>query len=841
MIHNGDRHLSEINHGPHRDLGGVVSNAFGEHYLFSINRNVFQGTDASTVFRSHFDDSLFEEDTLYVIAGTDSGLLCQYIKACGAPKGSRYLFVELPEVLEQLIDMDAPQAGVAVTTLDHWQSRGIQALQMPDYAIQDRLVLVRSLGVVHGHYSGYLPFWRKLKEAFDVFLKSYQIGLNNRPFILRQIENLTENQTPALYLKDRFRGKTAVVLAGGPSLDELAPWVREHRQNLLVIAVSRISRSLIEAGIQPDICVSVDPYAINLNVSREMLEFQDDTLLVNEYHLASNVLSSWGGSKAYMGRRYPWSTPLEPENLPPSQGSTVTNTALDLAVETGVSQVILGGADFCFSQTGYTHASGSAEHALGPRPMHGDKRVETNSGMMADSHHAFLKSAKTLDRQAGNAAERHCRVINPAAGAMRLPHVEYMPLENIDVNALERPAQEIIADCLPAETHDNRVAFYRESLTEVDRVLSELRSIKSLSRKALDYNRKLFERDKRDGGRHNNAKLENVEKQFAGKYAATFKFVKSFGLRRLLPILRQHDERDEDLKESSRLYFQAVIDTSDELADVMGQARKRILSRLEEEQPEPKIEGLVEQWRRDHQPGRVLRWTRLHADKVAQLSDKQQQALHSCEESFAESVEKLNRGYSKGIEDGVKLDGAAARAREYFQCHDEEALQGLLAGLEEHRDQVQAMLIIPLLQGYLAELHNDPNAALHAYGEICHGPAHIDALMRLFDLHTKNNDMDSALGTLKTLTGISSTYIPMYADMLQAIGDVQQAVDIYTDYLLENPDDLNSVMKLGKIYQQHDVHDGMEWAMNYILAKDPGNHAAKAMLNSLDQSQASGK
>ncbi|HHJ80030.1 MAG TPA: DUF115 domain-containing protein, partial [Candidatus Tenderia electrophaga] len=432
--------MSETNLPPQSDLNAVVSNPFGEHSLFAINRNTFQKTDASSVFRSRYGDSLFKENTFYIIAGTDSGLLYQYVKQQQVPKGSRYLFVELAQVLDRLTILDDPQEDIVITRFEDWFEKASK-MDMFDYSIQDRMMLQRSLGVVHGHYNDYAPFWRELKAEFEVFMGKQHVGINARPFTSQQIENLTENQTPAICLTDAFKGKTAVLLAGGPSLDLLMPWVRQHRRDLLVIAVSRISYSLLQAGIQPDICVSVDPHAINLNVSKEMLEFQDGTLLVNEYHLNSNLLSSWGGKKTFTGPRYPWATPLEPTNLPASAGSTVTNNAFSLALLTGVTQLILGGADFCYSQTGYTHASGSAEHALGPRPMHGDKRVTTNNGMMADTHNEFLNSARTINLQAEDAQAMGCRVINPAPGSMRLSHIEYIPLDDIQVEALEKTAR----------------------------------------------------------------------------------------------------------------------------------------------------------------------------------------------------------------------------------------------------------------------------------------------------------------------------------------------------------------------------------------------------------------
>ncbi len=829
--------MSDVNQPLNIDMGGVIRNAFGEHSLFGVNRNLFQGTDASTVFRNYYGETLFSEDTFYIIAGSDSGLLYQYIKAQGVPQGSRYLFVELSQVLTILHDIDDPEPGLSVTDEENWQERA-NDMDLMDYAIQERLVLRRSLGVVHGHCSAYSPFWRNIQEAYTTFIDSQHIALNGQAFTVRQIENLSENQVPAICLRESFIEKTAVVLAGGPSLSEVLPWVLQHRENLLVIAVSRISHSLLEAGIQPDIIVSVDPYPIILYVSRDMLEFQDDALLVSEYHLSSNLLSSWGGKKAYVGKRYPWLTSLEPDNLPQSPGSTVTNTAVAIAMETGVAQIVLGGVDFCFSQEGYTHASGSAEHALGPRPTYGNKRVMTNSGKMADSHYAFMESANSMGQQATIAAERGCLFINPAADAMRLPNVEHLPLEIIEIEPLERPAQETITAWLPTMDANTRSHYYQENLKEVDRVLEELRHLKEHSGKALKYNKALYNEDEEAIARAT-VKLDRIEKQFKTKYAETNTFMNHFGIRRLIPIIRHNERHKDDRAGNNTLYFQAMVDTSTELIEILQRARRRILCRLEEEMPQPDMQNLFAQWREDHQSGRAIQWAHHHTDIVNQLPTTSQKELQGFKDSFADYVEKLGQLYLKGIEKGLNLDGLNARARESFQCKDTDSLQRLLDGLNKHREPKQAELYIPLVEGYLAELRDESEVAIDAYQAIPEGPAHIDALMRLFALHTQSNNLAASVDILRILSQISPTYIPMYADLLQATGDVETAVNIYTEYLLENPDDLDSMMKLGKIFHQHDEMAGVEWTMNYILGKDPDNETAKAMLRSLQQPQTS--
>jgi len=833
--------LTDSNLPTQPELGGVIGNAFGEHCLFAINRSAFQNNDASTVFRTYFGESIFKEDTFYVIAGTDSGLLYQYIKAQGAPKGSRYLFVELPQILELLVDMNAPEENIATSTLENWQALGTEEMDMQNYALHDRFVLIRSLGVVHGHYGQYPPFWRQLNEQFGLIKQSYIIGLNNIPFTIQQLRNLTENQVPQICLQNTFQGKTAVILAGGPSLNELLPWVQKNRKNLLVIAVARISKSLIEADIQPDICVAVDPYNMTVYLNMEMYEFEDGTLLANEYHVNSTLLSSWGGKKVFSGPRYPWPSPLNPENIPAAAGGTVTNSAFAIAVEAGASQIILGGVDFCFSHAGHTHTKGSAEHAKGSCPMSGDTQVKTNSGKMAHTRNDLLNSAKSVESQAKEAVDRGCRVINPSPDSIQLANVEHISLETIEIEPLEKPAVEIINDSLPTNDDKSLILHYEEVLGEVDRILAELRTVKGLCVEALSHNSKLFNKHKKGASFTSNAKLNSIEKKLEEKYADTVKFIKLFGLRRLVFTLNKHEQSKEnqnekDLKENTKYYFLSLLDTAKELIDHLQQARSRTLSRLEEEKPQPNIDILIEQWRQDDQPGRAMLWAKRHENYVNQLPETQKQALDTFLDTFEDSIKKHGKEYIKSIEWEARLEGLNARAREYFQHNDEEGLIGLEASLEEHNDTEQAMQLNHLVRGYLAEMHGNTELAIKNFQE-AKGPAEVDALQRLFKLHSNKQDFNSILEVLKTLSDISPTYTAMYAEMLNVTGDVNSAVEIYTDYLLDNPDDLNSVMKLGQIYYQHGSTDGVEWAMNYILSKDPDNQTAKAMLESLDQSK----
>ena len=180
--------MSTNNNSQDTDIGNFVKNTSGERYLFAINRNIFEDADASTVFRAHFGDSILNQNTFYIIAGADSGLLYQYVKAQGVPKGSRYLFVELPQVLILLEDVECTEE-LAITTEEQWLEQA-KNMGVQNFAAQDRLVLNRSLGVAHNHYKDYITLWQQLKESFDAYCYAQKMVLTNYFFILSQINKL---------------------------------------------------------------------------------------------------------------------------------------------------------------------------------------------------------------------------------------------------------------------------------------------------------------------------------------------------------------------------------------------------------------------------------------------------------------------------------------------------------------------------------------------------------------------------------------------------------------------------------------------------------------------------
>lgn len=281
---------------PSAMLNTFAVSRFNETYLPAINRQIFEQFDSASQYRNKFAKQLTAEDTLYIFTGMDSGLLANYILSMELPAGSRFIFVELPEVLS-LLNIDLPdslksklwitteaelpeilkQAGndicIAKGQYRHYHSMAAAAETLPEY------ILLKSA----------------IAQALDHERFNQGVNYNQKEFVQRQLENVCDNHSPAEILRGHFEGETAIIVAGGPSMDLQLDWLKANQQRMTIFAVSRIAAKLINHGIKPDIVVTVDPQAFSFDVSREMMQYPEDFLLVHSYHAHPWIVGQWAG------------------------------------------------------------------------------------------------------------------------------------------------------------------------------------------------------------------------------------------------------------------------------------------------------------------------------------------------------------------------------------------------------------------------------------------------------------------------------------------------------------------------------------------------------------------
>jgi hypothetical protein len=821
-------------------LGPFVTNTFGDRYLYPVNREAFNKVGAEALYRQRFGQNLDRENTLYVVVGLDSGLLLDFVRKQTIPRGSHFIFVELPEVLDRLGKerlLPGPEEPVTCLSGSEFLAQ-LQAMEFRNYFYLDRVQLWQSVAADDAHLTGYLELYWTVRDKLENQAWEVKSSLGTRAFMEKQLDNLPENRVSGQCLDGLFTGKTAVLLAGGPSLDAILPWVQSHRESLVVLSVSRIARRLQEVGLVPDLVFSIDPHPVSFDVSKEMLLWGGQTLLVNLYHVVPRLLGNWQGQSVFLGPRFPWQTPLN-DRTARTSGPTVTNFALSAAVAMGFSQVVLAGVDLCFSRSGHTHARGSNESLAGPQFGMHDTRVETNAGWLAYTTNAMAQAIPILTAQASAARQQGCRFVNPAPGAARVEHVDHRSLEELALATLDQPAWQTIRQVLAEDSADERIRHYQTMLAELDRGRTRLNEIRKLCEKALQYNQALFGSKGVRPNFHWKKKLDRIEHTLNSDYRDFTQTIKSFSLQEFLKLSSPESSdhwSDEEAETIGRRYYEIYRESAAQLIRHIDGARRRLENRLQEEQPEAVLNALLPTWQQQEEPGRALLWSRRHPERLRRCSTEDRQRLEEMSAAFRTLITDRQTSHLAKRQADADPEIARKKALPLFRKQDVEALQDLLRGLE-CMEESTAGPIRHLVAGYVAELSGDAEEALAAYQAIVTAPPGScteEALRRVLSISLGRSDGENALLALECLAFLSPVYLPQYADLLKALGQTDKALGLYADYLEQIPDDLIVLVKVGKIYQDLGMTEEAATVFRYLQDKDPENRSYRSLVEQLE-------
>ena len=816
-----------------------LTNKFGDRYLYSINRSVFNYSGSQVMYQERFPDLLEKEEFLHILVGTDSGLFLQYIKSKKIPSGSKILCIELPEILLRLKGegvlqgLDERVQCISLSEFTHVEKDS--EFRMDDYFMLGQVDLCPSFAVS----DAFTPEYRELAWNIQQLLEKKKwlmlSSLNRELFIKTQLMNVAENRFSVAIFNRVFVGKTAVLLGGGPSLDVALPWVQKNREKVVVLAVSRISRRLREVGLVPDFVFSIDPQMISFDVSKEMLEFNRGTIFINSYHVSPHLLSQWNGGSFYGGPLLPWDTPLNIAKDVPCPGPTVTNTAFATAVEMGFSQIILAGVDLCFDSAGNSHAKGSFERLAAPQFSQQQYWIKTNRGKDAVTTYAMGHAVTILGAQAKQAMERGCKTFNSSLDAAEIPNIEYLPVEDIEKGLLHADTEEILAKIQPDDIREQRIEHYEKVISELLRAQTKFKQIKKLSNDGLKYNDGLFGRKGMKADYKYKIKMDNLEKKLNRSYADFMVLVKSFDIKNIMKIahLKELSEwTDKEIEDAGRLYYESLRNSSERLIDLVNDAVERTRSRLEEEQTSPDFSQIFRQWRKDNTPGRARIWQTRNCQSRINLSPENEKSLADFTIEFAAMISRREIYGVQHQSESANLSIARGNALLFFRNRNFEGLNQIISSLNLLDDN-ESCRVAHLVNGYLAELNDNQEAALNEYqGVIADDidPVLEDALRRISILALRGGDFENAGMALQCLASISPAYLPQYAGLLKLAGDVQQAANLYADYLEQVPNDTNIMLKLGLLYKEQGMNEGAEMLLKAILKLSPGHAAAEMSL-----------
>lgn len=827
--------------GQQVDLGPVLSNQFGDRYLHSVNQGDFNRLGAKEVYRQHFGELFTTPDALFVIIGSDSGLLLKYLDSQEWPSGSRALVIELPEVISRLpemIDLTALSEHISLVASDAWIDI-LETLKFPAYVCRETVNLNQSLA----SRGGYLPAYRAVHEEVkrELTSKSWQIKfeLGSEIFIERQLENLAENHTPSLCLKNLFPGKTAILLGGGPSLDEAIPWLLEHRDQVVIIAVSRISRRLREVGLTPHLVFTVDPHLVNYYVSKEMYNFPESVVLVHSYYAQSQLVGQWHGQQLYLGPRVPWQSELNQRNFDP-EGPTVTNCALRVAQEMGFSQIVLAGVDLCHTREGLTHAKGSYESSEGPMLSPVAPRIENNAGEIVSTTQSYFEALQDLSHLAVDFARQGCQVINMGIGSAKIDGVVFRPLQEVAFASCEDITEERLAQIVPARDVDRCQKDLQQVAEELEAIRGSLREIRNEAAAILNSV---------GSGSTQKKKLEDFESSIKMKYSGLVPLLKQVGNLHaveefgsiLFPMSKKNQGRP--VGKGSELLHQCLktyTAACDKLTKMLLKAAEKLDSRIYELSDFPDFSKLFQQWgvSGENDPetgthGRAMLWIRAHS--VDGLADTVKEHLTGAVESFNGFIEALAEPNRQRRFDA---EGIKSKAATLFRSQAVQELQDMLDGLAYYQDFEAGRFLSALLTGYVAELADQHDMAMEAYQGVFSDEVNLcteEALTRIVSLSLGAKNYENALLAMECLASIAPGYQPNYADMLKILGRHEEAIEVYGQYLGQAPDDLSVMLKLGEVYLAMEANESAEVAFRYVLEKDSDNTAARAFLAQIEE------
>ncbi|KTG16102.1 MULTISPECIES: 6-hydroxymethylpterin diphosphokinase MptE-like protein [unclassified Guyparkeria] len=788
---------------------------------------------AQTVLAEHFGDRLHREDRLYVIIGSDSGQLLRYIREhAPMPRGSRWLVIEPEDILQTLRQNPAIGAlcdeFVQLVGFDEWQEQAA-LLQLPAYFRIDGVILERSLGALDGTDPQYV----ELTAHFDAHLTAERFRttaqLNVAPFIEPHILSAPNFQGGIDSFEKLFVGRRAVIIAGGPSLDSQIDWLLENRDALFLIAVSRVSARLLEAGINPDLVVTVDPFPISLTVSRQMFDFTERTILVTSSHPYPAIANRWPHSLFCVGPIVPWADDsINTGRSISMSGPTVTHMAAQLAVFMGFSELIFCGLDLCHAPDGQTHASGSSEAAAGPLMEFSAVPVTTNSGeatWTTPDYYAGIRAMAEIARQATSVD-----FINPSPNAAVIKDVNHQPLDTIAIpeQTFDRKPLDRIRESVTKEAREATLQALNHSLSNIR---DELQKVGNLAQLGLESNQAYFNLIHPGRQKRHKRRMQAIDRLFKGRFKRAARLAQRAATRAIMRTDLPHDFFALDRQQAEELasrYYDAIREEARRLIIPLELAQERVITRELELSDLANADEIAQRYIEHGEPERI-RWLECRHDGA------DTSAMWEARSAYDDRIEHLLEKDRERNRQKRSPRVSLRQIERHFSTNNSEALSSLAQALEHHRESDIARPYASYARGLAAELSQDllTAADMHAAALEWADPEH-DAvliehtLLRLTHINIEAHRPSDALATLQTAATINPTHWRMAARLALLENDAEAGITALTRHLEQFPGDVKRIKQMVRLFVALKIPDGIPFCEQYL------NYCAPAARNELE-------
>jgi len=790
-----------------------VTNIFGDNFLPLINGKKFEEIAYSTFFDINILEQLSQEFTFYIFIGTDSGMLLKHIQLLNIDPESIYLFIEDTPILG-LINAKTAHTNVYISSTDKWQKHLQQ--EIIKYIKIDRVKLIQSFSAQEQTFPAYADMTKQLHRQINQLKWLHPDKFQKKIYIQRQIENCADNLRPAIELKDLLKGKPALILAGGPSLDHYIDWIEEHQQHYIVIAVSRIARRLLSTKIIPDIFVTADPFETAFTTSKEMLAYGKQSILVSQNYAHPQLIGQWQGPHFYLGDLLPWNSTYSPENIK-GIGPTVANCAIHLAIQMGMLNQTLLGVDLCYDESGYSHVSSTDEYDHGAVLGFTGISIKRNNNKSAETTYELSEARQSIILLAELVKNKGGEIINPSPESAHIDYVSFQNIENMLIPHKVINDFSYIIQNLKSSDLNSKLNHFSELLSEHKNILQIVKNILKLCNKYIDSN-----------------KIEDHLKE----YSETIKIIESFGINGYYDFI--HPEHYKIIKkENNKKYYNSLYIACDLFIEYLNNSIDRINSRIIEHikidnQHKANHKLLIKQWNKDKQFGRIKQIRKNNLPLYKNFSTKNKDNLLKEFDKLFES-KKIKHANTKKSH-VILLEDLEKKLYYYFQKNEQQNLISIINKISNINNE-NSIALKHLAQGYLYELGNETELAIEQYIQSNTKQTHESGLKRILDITLKQGDIENTIAALKALSNISPVYLIQLANLYQLSKHYKDALDTYSQYIDINQNDILILIKIGLLYVFLDIIDGAKFIFQHLLEISPNNQTAIKILENIKYSQ----
>jgi hypothetical protein len=220
-------------------------------------------------------------------------------------------------------------------------------------------------------YNIYRNIYEEVEEGIRSIVDREKINRNTiqrfgKVFLRNFIYNLhyIKRYRSLLELKDRYKGKMCIIVAGGPSLEGYVSFLKRVSEKVIIFSVDTAYSFLVKNNIFPDFVVSIDPQFINA------IYILEQSLDVSSSYLISDLLASYLVNRYFAERILLINPPILEKlgvfkDVFPSigYGGSVFTAALSSALYMGFSKILFLGLDLAYR--GYkTHIRGTPTYNI---------------------------------------------------------------------------------------------------------------------------------------------------------------------------------------------------------------------------------------------------------------------------------------------------------------------------------------------------------------------------------------------------------------------------------------------------------------------------------------------